>query len=407
MNISRLAFVIITIFILKSSSAQNKDSLSIKNGIDKSNMVSTHHFGLFSARINHNFKVRPPKKSTTQLTVQSGNIFHPALEVFLPKDPTIREQFSNLTWFKRPFTFIDQETTPADLINIEIDAVYKVFRLEHIIPLSENHEIGLGLRTFMPTKGTYPFSFVTSDKTIEWFHSNIAGGEDPFGRKFFGLNEVNINYEDRNGRTMQLSNNQFIFSGIEINHFYYPEYLGNKSKNLHFNFGSHLGINTSKYNPSIDVGISGNGIKKWIYNDRNEIRLGIGLSALRKNFINFRDPVDFGNNKYIASGEAVLEYTMYTDKKNYNTISLFYQLQTPYNTRKEKDFFHLKGFWQEINAGWHNGYTKTLENITTWSLMYTYGTKKIAFSVYIKQDTKVNNAPDIETGISLKINTVK
>ena len=111
------------------------------------------------------------------------------------------------------------------------------------MPLSKKHELGISLRTFIPTKGNFPFTIFTNDQSIEWFHSNIAGGEDPFGRRFFGLNQFAVEYTDRNNRTLSLRNNQFIFAGIEINHHYYPT-IFDTEKNLFLNLGSHLGINT-------------------------------------------------------------------------------------------------------------------------------------------------------------------
>ena len=203
-------------------SAQERDSLVLKNGIDKPNSTTSHHFGLFHLRINQNFKERPVQKTTFQFSVESGNTFHPFVEMYLPEDPGIREQFSNTTWHDRNFQFIDQQTTPAEYSNIHIDAVFKVFRFDLQTRISDKHELEITLRTFMPTEGHYPFSLFTGDESIEWFHSNVAGGEDTFGRRFFGLNKVTIEYTDRNNRTLSLKNNQFVFAGIEVNHFYYP-----------------------------------------------------------------------------------------------------------------------------------------------------------------------------------------
>ena len=259
-------------------------------------------------------------------------------------------------------------------------------------------------RSFMPTEGNFPFTIFTNDQSIEWFHSNIAGGEDPFGRRFFGMNQMTFSYQDRNGRSINLRNNQFIFSGIEINHFYYPK-LFKPEKNIFVNFGSHLGINTSKYNSSLDFGISANIHKKWTLKNKNEFRLGIGLAGLRKGFTTFGDPIEFGNNSFLGSGEINFEFTKYTRKGNYHSFSGNYQLQTTYNKREEKDYYYLNGngTWQNINAGWHNGFSTLYETLTVYSILYTYGRKNMKLSMYIQQDFKLNNAPDLETGISLTI----
>mgnify|MGYP001069393454 FL=1 len=389
-------------------SAQERDSLFLKNGIDKSNSTTSHHFGLFHLRINQNFKEKPVQKTTFQFSVESGNTFHPFVEIYLPKDSGIREQFSNTPWHDRNFQFIDQQTTPAEYSNIHIDAIFKVFRFDLQTRISDKHELGITLRTFMPTKGHYPFSFFTGDESIEWFHSNVAGGEDAFGRRFFGLNKVTVEYTDRNNRTLSLKNNQFVFAGIEVNHFYYPTFF-NPSKNIYVNFGSHLGINTTKYNPSLDIGLSANISKKWKLQNNNEFRFGFGISGLRKKAVTYGNSIDFGNNLWMGSGETTLEFTKYTQKGNYHSFAINYQFQTPYNKSKEEDYYFLDGgtTWQDINAGWHNGYTTLYENLTVYSFLYTYARKEFGISLYLKEDLKLNNAPDLQTGVSIKIPITK
>lgn len=389
-------------------SAQEKDTIIFKNGIDKPNTTTTHHFGLFHLRINQNFKEQPVQRTTFQFSVESGNSFHPSVEMYLPLDPAIREQFSNTVWHERRFQFIDQQTTPTEYSNIEIDAVFKVFRFDLHTKIAKKHELGITLRTFMPTRGRLPFSVFTSDESIEWFHSNIAGGEDAFGRRFFGLNQVSVEYLDRNNRRVSLKNNQFIFAGIELNHFYYPQ-LFDASKNIYTNFGSHVSINTSKYNPSLDIGLSANISKKWILKNSNEFRFGFGTAILRKRAIEYGDPVDFGNNLLVGSGEINLEFTKYTSKGNYHSFAINYQQQTRYNKGEEQDYYFLNGgtTWQDINAGWHNGFSTLYESLSTYTFLYTYGKRNFKISLYMQEDLKVNNAPDLQTGVSIKIPLTK
>jgi hypothetical protein len=396
---------IIFVFLIccTTITAQQKDSLTIKNGIDKPSILSTHHFGIFSSRINQNFKITTPKTTTFSIDYASGNNFHPFVETYLPKDPAIREEFSKIIWYQRSFNFIDQETTPADYTNIIIDAVIKEFRFNLNIPLNKKNELGITLRSLLITKGKYPFSFFTSDESIEWFHSNAAGGEDPYGRRYYGLNQVNFKYTDRNENVMELQNNDFLISGIEFNHYYYPSFSFNSTKNIFLNFGSHLGINTSKFNPSIDLGVSANAVKKVVFKNQNEINIGVGLSILNKNVIDFKEVIDLGNNPFLGNIEVDIEYTKYTKKMNYHSFGIAYLLQTPYNKRKEADYYHLRGKWQEINGGWQHGTTTLHKNLSDWTFIYTYGRPNYKLSLYFKEDFLVNNAPDFQTGISLKI----
>ena len=397
----------ITLLILCFNSfvliAQQKDSLSSKNGIDKPSILGTHHFGIFSSRINQNFKIRPPKNKTLSFDYISGNNFHPFVEAYFPKNPYLRKQLSNTIWHDRGFNFIDQNTTPADYLNIVIDAVIKEFRLGINIPLSKKHELGITLRSYLITKGKYPFSFFSGDETVEWFHTNVAGGEDPYGRRYYGLNQVNFKYIDRNGKTLELNNKDFFLGGIEFNHFYYPSLSINESKNIFLNFGTHLGINTSKFNSSIDIGISSSAIKRIELKNNYELNIGVGLNVLRKNVINFKEVVDLGNNPFLATIESSIEITKYTKKKNYHAFGTNYQIQSRYNKLKEADYFILLGKWQEINGGWQHGVTTLYKALSSWSFIYTYGRPNYKLSIYFKEDFLVNNAPDFQTGVNLTV----
>jgi hypothetical protein len=395
--------IVVFLYCYAVTHAQQKDSLSIKNGIDNPSLLSTHHFGVFSSRLNTNFKCAPPLKTTVSFNYTTGNTFHPYVEAYYPKDPVVRAQQSQYKWHDRPFNFIDQETTPADYLNIVIDAVIKEFRATASIPLNQQHEINITLRSYLITKGKYPFSFFTSDESIEWFHSHVAGGQDPFGRRYYGLNQVNFKYLDRNGNTLELNNNDFFIGGLEFTHYYYPKLSTNNKKQIFLNFGTHLGLNTSTYNSSIDIGISANAIKKLPLKNNYELNFATGLNLLRKNLINFKEVMDLGNNPYLGTFEAQAEITKYTKKGNFNAFSINYHIQTRYNKKDEFDYFKLLGKWREINGGWQNGVYTLYQALSTWNFIYTYGTPKYLISLFVKEDLELNNAPDFQTGVSLKI----
>ena len=383
--------------------AQKKDSLSIKNGIDKPSILSTHHFGIFSSRINTNFKYAPPKNTTLSFDYTSGNNFHPFVEAYFPKDPAVRAQLSQVKWHDRPFNFIDQATTPADYLNIVIDAIIKEFRFSVNIPINNQNELGITLRSYLITNGKHPFSLFTSDESIEWFHSNVAGGEDPFGRRYYGLNQVNFKYLDRNGNTLELNNNDFFIGGLEFSHYYYPEFSVNKTQNIYLNFGTHLSLNTSRFNTAIDIGISANAVKKLTLKNNYELNFAVGANILRKNLINLKEVIDLGNNPFLATFEGEVEITKYTRKGNYNAFGINYHIQSRYNKLEEADYYKLLGKWREINGGWQNGVYTLYDALSSWNFIYTYGTPKYRLSFFVKEDLKVNNAPDFQTGVSLKI----
>lgn len=307
--------ILVCLFFTKFLFSQDENSSSFKNGIDNPSTVSLHPFGIFSSQINQNFKIRPTKKIDLNFSMASANTFLPFVEAYYPEDPEVREALSQIIWHDRPFTFVDQETTPAAYTNIVIDAVVKEFRFDFNLRLAKEHELRVSLRSYLITKGKTPASLLSSDNFLEWFHSNIAGGEDPFGRKYYGLNQVDFKYTDKNGEVLELNSGDFFVGGIEFNYFYYPEFLINQKRNFFVNFGSHIGINTSEYNPSMDFGISGNAIKTLTLKNDNQINFALGLSVLRKNIVDFDTVIELGNNKYLGSLEAEVEYTLYTKKE--------------------------------------------------------------------------------------------
>ena len=127
------------------------------------------------------------------------------------------------------------------------------------------------------------------------------------------------------------------------------------------------------------------------------------LAVLRKNTINFDSVVNLGNNPFLASLEAMIEFTKYSSKKNYHSFGVNYQVQSSFHKRDEANYYQLIGLWKEIHSGWQNGFQKLYEYQSAWSFLYTYGHKKYKLSIYAKQDLYLNNSPDIQTGFSLNI----
>ena len=50
-----------------------------------------------------------------------------------------------------------------------------------------------------------------------------------------------------------------------------------------------------------------------------------------------------------------------------------------------------------------NGFGKLYDCQSAWNWLYRSDRKEHSFTLYIKQDLALNNSPDIQTGISLKI----
>ncbi len=400
----RILLSIILITGLFSGAQTARDStLVLSDGLIKPNLISAHHFGLFIGRMEQDQKIESNKRITVNVQYQSGNIFQPIVQSYLPQDPAIRSDFADTIWFFRYLDFVDQETTPAQIQNIEIDAVYKVLRASVNIPLNKQHELTIGLRAFATVAGSPLDSPLTGDDFIEWFHSNVAGGEDAFGRRFYGLNEVNVNFTDRNGRNLRMDDGDIILGGFEAAHTYHIPWAAANNRGFYINTTSQLAINTHRYNRGLDLGTGLAVIKSVNHHARSRFWLSFSSSLLATGLIDRDENIEISNNSFLNNNEIAVQWVHTTTRGNENRIMLHYQNQSPYFDRGEEDYFHLKGNWNAINQGWHHGYTTLIQNISHYSLVYSHVRKNWAIQAYLKQDLAVNMAPDLETGISLTI----
>lgn len=400
MKCQKLVFVLFLCLNSFVFAQSDQDSIPTftKNGISKPSILSTNPFGIFISRLNHNFKLKASKRYELSINLESGNVWGPNVKTFIPTDEALREQMRGIPWYSRQ-SFVNEELIDAESFEIETDGVIKGLRVDLTIPIKKNQELVVGLRAFMLTNGKFPFSIFTNDEFIEFFHDNIAGGKDPFDRKVFGLDKANINYTDRNGRRLNAGNGDFLTAGIETHYYYYPTFLNDKK--IFLNFGAHLGTNLSKYNMSMDIGLSAAGVKQFNLNDRNFILFGLGTNVLRKNAVDLQnDNLDFGTNDFIGSLESNVEYTFLSKGKTYHSFGVSFYIQTSLH-KKDEDEYNIYIRDDEAFNSWGHGTRHLYKNNNYWTLAYTF-TRKVSTSIYIQQDFTVNNNPDLQTGISVK-----
>lgn len=396
----RVLFCIFLLLITGLSFSQEYDSLYLatkKNGITKLSVLSTHPFGIFISRQQGNFKIHPSKKTTARISIESGNVWGTPIKTYIPNDEATRNEAKNHIWHQAQYYF-DEEDLNAKSFELQIDGVIKGLRANFDFKLAKEHELSISTRFFMLTNGKYPFSIFTNDEFIEYFHSNIGGGEDPFDRKVFGLGNANISYLDRNGNEMILNNGDFLFGGIETSYYYYPENMTNNAKNLRFNFGAHLGTNVSKYNTSMDFGLTSNVIKTISLNKTSNLQIGLSLGGIAKNAIDFKeDNLDFGTNDILAYLESVIEFNFVNKKGTILSFGADFYVQTPLNKISERDYI-IPIRHPEAHKAWGHGVMNLYEFNDYWTFMFSI-TRKNTLTLYIQQDFTVSNNPDIQTGV--------
>lgn len=364
-----MKFILIVLFIfgtISLSSAQTSledpVSLEIETSSDmiKPNLLSNHPLGMYISRINHNFKVRSPEKYSFSLGVSSGNVMLPYVKSYELLNHTYREYAETFPWHDREFKF-NLNTIPAQTKDFNADGVIRSYRFTFSLPLSKHHELYFSMRGYSLDIGKYPFSVFTSDESIDWFHSTIAGGEDPFSRKYYGLNKANISSRDENNKVISMNNGDFRIPGIEANYFYYPQLEMNKKHKIYLNFGAHLGINTDRYYPVADIGFSSSAIKKIIGRDKNILSFGLSAGALRQRFFGFGDRVNISNQTFLYNFEGLIDYKRKLRNKNWISYGTNYAIQTSYNKMSHFDHIVLTG--ERIKPYWQQTFSHLYKNL--------------------------------------------
>jgi hypothetical protein len=246
-----------------------------------------------------------------------------------------------------------------------------------------------------------PLSLLTSDTWLEWFHSNIAGGEDPFARKVYGLDQAYIRYQDEEGRTMEINRGQLTWSGIDLVYYYYPDFKALKKHKVYTNFGIQLGENVNPFNPSIDLGINASLIKKVDLKNSRELRMGLSLSALDRNIFELGNGVQISNKKLWLSTELLLNYLIPTLRTGYFSLAISYFLQSSYNLRADFDTLVLTG--DRITSHWHYSISHLYRILSANYLIVTYSRGALAYSMFLREDFSVDNAPDAQVGLGINV----
>jgi hypothetical protein len=377
---------------------------SIKYHTDPSifiNRVSTHPFGIFISRINHNFQTAPARKTSLIFNISNGNVWLPYVKAYFPLSEADRNAMRKFVWHEREGNF-NKENTPSQTMEFHADGIIRLYQLKLNIPLSVKQEMSFSARAFSVDPGKVPYSLLTSDQFIEWYHSNLSRFEDPFARKVYGYNKVKIQYTDKKGKELQLKNGDFIFSGFEISYYYYPAFKKLEKNKIYTNLGLQLGVNTTSINPSADLGLDGSVIKQFNLVSGKQVHFGISAAALHQKLASFGQGVQLSNNKYLISTEMLLDYILPLKHKSYVSFTTTYFIQSSYNKKSERDYYVLTG--DRISTHWHYSISHLYRALTANYFIITLSKGDFTYSVYAREDLLVDNAPDVQTGIGFKMN---
>lgn len=394
-----LIYILIAANCYSQTEAQD-NSGNLYNSTYYANTQSVHPLGLFISRVNNNFQIAPDQRMSVTTSYSSGNVWLPYVKSYAPINNEDRLAMQNYLWHERESRY-DVSNSPSKTMEFHADGIIREYQIKLNFPISDKHEIKVNNRMFSIDAGEIPYSLLSSDQFIEWFHSNIYGGEDPFARKVYGFNQAKISYTDSHGEKIELDKGDFVFSGIDLSYYYYPDSKFLKSRNIYTNLGLQTGINTSKVNPSLDLGLNVTILKMMkLKNRAKEIRLGLSTAALGQKLVHFGPTVELSNKAYIFSLELLLEYVKHINERSYFSVATSWLLQSSYFRKSDYESLVLTG--QRASTHWHYALSHLYRKLSSNSLVFTYARNNIAFWVYLKEDLLVDNAPDAQTGLGIR-----
>lgn len=375
-------------------------SNSFSQPIFQQNRLSCHPLGIFISRINHNFQSMPAKISSVSFSIANGNVWLPYVKAYYPINENDISKMSKFVWHEREGNY-NKDQTPAKTMEFESDGIMRYYQLKLNFPIKDKYDFSVSMRSFSLDEGNIPYSTLTSDQFIEWFHSNISGGEDPFARKIYGYNKAGIQYTDKNGKTFEVNTNDFLLTGFEFSSYYYPDIRVLNQLNIHANLGLQLGVNTTKVNPSTDLGLNVTFIKQFDFNFGGKIHFGNSCGLLRQKIIRFGQGVEISNNNTLFSTEILLDFMLPLKHNGCFSLATTYFIQNSFNKRADRKYMVLTG--ERISSHWHYSISHLYRVLTSNYFIATYSKRRVAFSVYAREDLLVDNAPDVQTGISFVI----
>ena len=393
-------FLLVMIGMVVQTHAQQIDSNAQEmQGISKPNIVTSHPLGLLLYRINHSFSCAPVSKTTFNIDFGSANVWLPEVRGYLPTDPNAVEHLSHYVWHQRDSVFQGMPRNYDSMV-IRADGVIKTIQLKGKFRINKEWEACIGIRSFLLTTGSDPTTIFTRDATIEDFHKYIAGGNDPFARKIYGYNKAGIYYRAPTGQPIKFSNGNFVIAGITADLMYYPDLKVLKQNNMSINAGIHLGVNTTNYNRGIDMGLSFGMIKQFLFGRNKTLSLAAAGSFMRQRFIDLGATSYFIHSKYLPAFEGMLAYKKLLQHHRFWELGLDFYCLGSYDPSEEFDKITPVG--NRYTSHWHHALTHLYTNSQNWSITFAYG-RKYKWMIYVNEDLKVNNAPDIQTGIGVEI----
>ena len=125
------------------------------------------------------------------------------------------------------------------------------------------------------------------------------------------------------------------------------------------------------------------------------------MGAIHPNFLSFGDGLQLSNKKLLLSSELLFNYLIPTKKNGCFSIAASYFIQSSYNKKRDFESIVLTG--ERFSTHWHYSISHLYRILTANYLIVTYSKRDFAFSIFLREDFFVDNAPDAQVGIGVKV----
>ncbi|NJB84555.1 hypothetical protein GGR26_000300 [Lewinella marina] len=361
---------------------------------------ATHPLGILTLRPNPNFRLRPLASPNLNFTVSSGNVWLPPVTAHYPVVEADRQYVSQFAWHEREYKF-NPEDRPSRSMALMADGVIRHYQMGLSLPLAEDQDVELTVRAFSLDGGRPPWSLLTSDRFIEWFHSNVAGGEDPFARKHYGFDGAGIHFTDQRGNEIRMQAGELRLDGLDAAYHYYPRWSGLNARGIYLSLTGRMGLSTTRWNPSADLGLQGAVHYRVQPGPRSALSVAFSTGIVSQQLLTVASAVQFSDKPVRGSGALLLRYAVQTTNNRSFSAGAIVTREGSYYRRAGFDYAVLSG--SRITTHWAMAIAHLYEPRMAGNLFAAYAAGRISLSVYLREDILAANAPDLQVGTGLQI----
>lgn len=233
---------------------------------------------------------------------------------------------------------------------------------------------------------------------MEWFHSNIAGGEDPFGKRLYDFDQHNLFYQDVNGGTIDIKDQNLFLTEVSFDVYHYPTFELLERHKIKMNTGFHTAGSIINNKVNFDIGISTT-FNKTIYSKKKLIiTTGLAGSVLIPSIIKNTD-VSINKNKGLFSLESNWNFIRTIKTNRVFIFGINYHLQSALQAKSDLDNIVLTG--KHDVSHWYYAGTLLHKGLQGWSFIFSLKNKSFTYSTFFREDFLVDNAPDFQVGWEL------